>query len=433
MFFWVITSSEKIHAAIKNKQEQIVITEHSGAFDMMNETLSNITFPLLQTAALYGFEILLEGPTHNFMGKSYSEMTATTAGLATGNALANATANALNHGVKAFTLVVEPVTGKDAWIIKLIPDGSLLAVPVMFGIYYSAHNKNYDFYAMNARGTVALYTGSAALGLGYAQIERAINEGFALMTGHSEPIYGSAATSLVTGLAVGLLATKAKIDIPAKQFNVFSVLSTSLAVGHSVAYSGKTIKFGVKSMLVNQNISEETANKLGGVAAATTFASTVVLLTALGSKIPTGLKNYHEKIMGDMTKNIGLILSVDLMQPAIHLARDTVHRTLDRAEDMLHMPDILKRLSYAARDPAMILASHQLLVRALTGGKGGVQHIRLYNMIIGFSLGGFMGGFDAPFKNITEITWGDHATVWGLTALSTLLMYSFSGRKAKVD
>ena len=430
-FFWVVTSSEKMQAAAKDKQEQIVIAEHSDVFDSMGETLADITFPLLQTAAMYGIEVMMEGPTHNFMGKSYSEMTATAAGIATGSALTNATVTALNHGVKAFTLVVEPAVGKDSWIIKLIPDGSLLATPLMFGVYYSAHNMNYDFYAMNARGTVALYTGNAALGLGYAQIERAINKGFEFMTGSSEPIYGSAATSLVTGLAIGLLATKAKVDISGNKFNVFSVLSTALAVGHSVAYSGKTIQLGVKSMLVNQKYSEEAATRLGGIVTGAMFTTAVVLLTALDSTVPTGLKNYHGKVIGDMTKNIGLILSVDLMRPAVELARDTVHLDFDRAEDMLYMPNIVRRISHAVRHPAMIFASHYLLVKALTRGSGDLRHARTYDVIIGFSLGGFLGLFKAPYRNITRFTWVDHATVWGLVGLTTLLMYS--GRKSKVD
>lgn len=433
-FFWVIICSEKMQASSKSDHEQIVITEHSGAFGVMGETLANITFPLLQTAALYGMEIMMEGhKPHNFMSQSYSGMTATAAGLAAGSAFSNATVTALDHGVKAFTLAVEPAVGKDAWIIKLIPDGSLLATPIMFGIYYSAHNKNYNFYAMDARGTVALYTGNAALGLGYGQIERVINKGFEVMTGSSEPVYGSAATSLVTGLAIGLLATKAKVDVDGKQFGVFSVLSTALAVGHTIAYSGKTIRLGVKSMLVNQNMSEETAARLGGAATGAVFASSVVLLTSLSSKVPTGLTNYHGKVIGDMTKSIGLILSVDLMGPAIHLARDTVHHTLDQIEDMLHVPDILKRVTYAIRDPAMILTSHQLLVKGMTMCTGDVRHIRLYDAIIGFSLGGYLGFFEAPYRNITELTWGDHAMVWSLVGLTTFIKHYASGGKAKVD
>ena len=432
-FFWAVTGAGKMQAAVKDKREQVVIAEHSGAFGMLGGTLADITFPLLQTAALYGTEIMMEGhKPHNFMGQSYSEMTATSAGLAAGNAFANTTVTALNHGVKAFTLAVEPIAGKQGWIIKLIPDGSLLAVPVMFGVYYSAHNKNYNFYSMDARGTVALYTGNAALGLGYAQIERAINKGFELMTGRSDPIYGTAATSLVTGLAIGLLATRAKVDIASNNFNVFSVLSTALAVGHTVAYSGKAIRFKVKSMLVNQNISKETADKLSGVAVGTTFMSTVMLLTAVGSKIPTGLKNYHGKVIGDMTKNIGLILSVDLMQSGVQLIQDRVHSTLDHVEEVLQMPEILRRISFAAREPAMILISHQLLVRALTGGSGDVRNIRLYDIIIGFTLGGFVGGVDNPRRDITKYNWDDHAAVWGLAALSTFIMHSF-GRKPKVD
>ena len=432
-FFWVITSSEKMQAASNKDQDQIIIAEHSGAFGMMGDTLANITFPLLQTAALYGMEVMLEGKTHNFMGKSHSEMTATSAGLAAGNAFANTTVTALNHGVKAFTLAVEPIVGKDGWIIKLIPDGSLLAVPVMFAVYYSAHNKNYDFFAMDARGTIALYTGNAAMGLTYGQVEKAIDKGFRLLTGSESAVYGAAATSLVTGLAIGLLATRGKVDIAATDFNVFKVLSTALAVGHTIAYTGKAIRLGVKSMLVNQDVSEEAADVLGGVALNGVFTSTVVLLTVLNSKMPTGLKNYHGKIIGDITKNIGLIFSADLILPEIQLVRDTAYSSLDRLEDMLRMPDILKRVSHAARDPLLILGTHQLIVRALTFGKGGVDHIRAYDLVIGFSLGGFLGAFDRPYETIREFTWDDHALVWSLIAVTSFTRY-FRGRmKTKVD
>ena len=375
----------------------------------------------------------MEGATHNFMGKSYSEMTATSAGIAAGGAFSNATVTALDHGVKSFTLVVEPVVGKDGWIIKLIPDGSLLATPLMFGIYYSAHNKNYNFYAMDAHGTFALYIGNAAFGLSLGQIERAINKGFEILTGRSSPVFGSAATSLISGVAIGLLATKAKVDIEGKKFNVFSVLSTALVVGHAVAYSGKTIRLGVKSMLVDQNISEETATRLGGAAAGTVFTSSVVILTATGSKIPASLKNYHGKVIGDMTKNIGLMLSVDLMRPGIELARDSVNAAWDSVENMLHMPDIIKRLSHTARDPIMIFISHQILVKTLMNAKGGVLHDRIYDLIIGYILGGFIGLFDSPHKIITERTWGEHAMVWSLAALTTFLIHSAARDKTKVD
>ena len=49
-FFWVLANSENMHAASKKKQDQVVIVEHSGAFEAMGATLANITFPLLQTA-----------------------------------------------------------------------------------------------------------------------------------------------------------------------------------------------------------------------------------------------------------------------------------------------------------------------------------------------------------------------------------------------
>lgn len=426
--FWVITSSEKMLADSENEQEQIVIAEHSGLFGISWDTQRNINFPFLQSLVLHCTELMMEDKTHNFMGKSYSEMTASSVGIAAGNAFANATATVLDHAINPFTLSIESTVGKDGWYIKLIPDGRLVSTAIMFAVYYSAHNKNYDLYAMDRRGTVALYTGNAAFGLAYGQIEKAFNKGFELLTGSGSALFGSAATSLVTGLVIGLLATKAKVDIAGDKFNIFSVLSTALAVGHTVAYSGKTIRLGVKSILVSRNMPEATAERWGGAATGVAFTSTIMLLTVFGSKIATDLKNYHGKLIGDMTKNIGLILSVDLMRPGIQMAQNAWNSATDR----MPIPDILKRLSYAIRDPAMLLASHQLLMKALTRGIGGVEHVRIYDLIIGYSLGGFMGLLESPYKIITETNWSEHALIWGLAGISTLAIDRW-GSKVKVD
>ena len=429
-FLWAMASPGKVLA---KTGDSLLISEFADPVGSMTEAARNASIPLLQSAAFYGLASFLEGETHNFMGKSYTEMTATAAGIVEGNAFANAAATVINGAINTFTLVVEPYLGESAWVIKLIPDGNAWAVPVMFLVYYRAHNKNYDFYAMDKSGRIALHSGSAAMGLTYAHVEKAFNKGFELLTGQNSPVFGAAATSVVTAVAIGLLATVAGVDISGDKFNDFTVLNTALAVGYTVAYSGKAIRLGVQSMLVEQSVPGDVASRLGGAAAGGIFTASVVLLSCLNGKLPEGMKNYHGKVTGDMTKNIGLIFSLDLMRPGIQFTREYVHSAMDRVEEMLAIPQALRKMSYVLRDPAMILAAHQGLVRVL-GGKGGdTRHIRTYDLIVGYSIGGFLGVLESPYKMIADRAWGDHVRIWALAALTSFLQIYLSGSKSKVD
>ena len=432
-FFWGMTGSGKIQIAAANASESLLISEFSGPKGSMYDPLRNALIPLLQYAAFRGLATFLAGDNHNFMGKSYSEMTASAAGLVWGDIYANASATIMDEGIKAFTLAVKPYLGGNSWLIELIPDGQFWATPVVFLVSYKAHSRDYLVYGMGKLEQIALYTGNAAFGLAYGQFEKAVNQGFKALTGQNSQIFGAAATSVITAVAIGLVATRAGIDIPWFRLNEFTAFSTALAVGHTVAYTGKTFRLGIKSMLVNQSVPDNIADKLSGVTTAGIFASNVILLTFLSGRLPEGMKNYHGKVIGDMTKNIGLIFSVDLMRPGFQLVREYAHSGLDRIENIL-TPYILRSLTYAARDPAMILALHQGLVRLL-GGKGGdTLHIRWYDLIVGYSVGGFLGVFESTHKIITDRTWSEHFTVWLLAGLTTALLNACrSGRKPKVD
>ena len=429
--FWVFSCSGEVR---KTEEEGsgiwLVISEfftpQEGVDD--NGVPKSAILPLLQTSTFRTLQHVLEGCTHNFMGTSHAEMTATGLGVVAGSVLANSSATVVNEVIHSFTLTVEPYAGKDSWVIKLIPDGNLLVAPPMFLLYYKWHNRNFDFFAMDEWNRIGLYNGNAALELSYMQFEQAANKGLEYFVGESYPFFGATATSLVSAIAIGLLAVKAKVDIPVKKFNEISVLSTALAVGHTVAYSGKSFRLGVKSVLVSQGVSEKTASQLGGLATVGLFTSNVVLLTCWGSSLPAGLGNYQEKIMGDMTKNIGLIFSFDLMQPVVQQASDAVHATLDEFDKMLMTPEILHRMLHAFIDPAMIFAAHQVVTKAI-GSKAG--HIRIYDLIIGYTMGGFLGMFENSYKIMTDPTWFEHVCVWSLAVLAVGIQNSRS--KIKVD
>ncbi len=102
---------------------------------------------------------------------------------------------------------------------------------------------------MSEKDSIALYVGNVAVSLSYSQINDAIRHGIEITTDASPEAADALAattTSLASGLLVGLLASKAGIDVPAEQFNVRSVLGTVMMVGYTLAYGTKAINLTVK-------------------------------------------------------------------------------------------------------------------------------------------------------------------------------------------
>ena len=407
----------------KNLDEGIIIAQHTPAHFNPSRSYVNQTLSLLKGAAIYGGSMLLQQEAgHNFMGRSLGEVSSTAGSIAG----ANLVAQGVIDGLDAMTVKISEWTD-DHVLVSLIPNGKLLTTAMTFGLSYSAHTGNFNFFLLTKRDSIALYAGSVAFGLSYDQINSAIRRGIQMAAGVSpeaSDAWATTTTSLTTGLLIGLLATKARIDIDARKFNTFSVLSTALMVGHTVAYDGKAIHFSVKYLFLKMDMPEQQAEAMAKGVTTATLGTVVVALSQLPKAWKGGYKHYHNKALGDATKTLGFITSTYYLQPYIHQYRDSVHESID---DAVLITDIVKRILHMAADPAMIVGTHFVLTGLMAELNKRVDSQRPFDFGISWLVAAFMGLGQRCDNIVTHFTAADHLTVWTLAAVSALWQ-NFRGR-----
>ena len=366
-------------------------------------SISNLDQALLwmKGATIYGIALLLQHPDgHDFTGQSFSEEASTGLGIAGGSVTAEATVRTIED----LQYWQKRLTGS-WWLVNA--ESKLLAVPLLFTISWYAHTPQFNFFKLSKRAAISLYTGNAALGLTYTVIKEIASNKRPNLSEHARETFSATFTALGGLGIIVTLAVGKQIDIKASDFNSYRVLLTALAVGQTVAMSGRAINSSARWLLASVDIPDEKAEVM---AQGATIVSFVALLNIIkGVTGPGPYINYRNKVIGDLGKSTGLMMSLYWTRPVLQNIHGSVH------DFLASLP--MARIAHAAADPAMMLGTHALITAGLARF-GAWNRPAIYDLSIGYMLGAGLGMAEDYGNVFTRRTWQEHLMVWSLAMVT---------------
>ena len=391
------------------------------------KTLSKFLLGLTETGVAHALHTP-EG--HDFTGASAREICSTTLGLKGTELMAGAVVDAIEH----YSLEVTPLTA-NSWMLEVVPFSKASMAALLLVVTYNVHTKSYDFFKQTHRDRIALHTGNAGLGLTYEAVKSVITgvtQRHFGVSRENSALLAESATVVLSGVIIGLLAKAANLDIPAKKFNSLSVLLTALAIGHTVARTGKSISYSIQYLSMSYGYSESTSQKIGtGVQFISALAGVTLFTTLRSRNDGWGKSNYAGKITGDIAKNTGALVLIYGIKPFVQQAQIEGYYLLDSVEsavmssdmkEVVH-PYVCKTINIGGMFFALSLAS------TVTAK---LKSTRVNDVLFGgwLALGGVQG--------LLEMSWVDHLAVFVYTmvvwpkVLKVLVIGVMNKARAKV-
>ena len=410
IFSFLLVSNSQASSPVYSVVDGLVTGEFSGTGQ--NSTFRTVKqgYAFLQSITeLFGAMLLEPAEGLDFTGESLQELTSTTWGLAATGSLGDV----MVEGMEELMVHVSQLS-PESWQIKIIPKAAIGSL--IFIVGYNAHTDKYEFHKQTHQDTLALYTLSAALGLGTKGLSEGLRlflaEYIGIVPGWTTAL-ADLATTVVVGAGVGIIARHQKRDITEKDLKKLPNYILALALGNAIIHGGSFVSLSVKQLALSEDMPETYASGIGDVSKVGALSFSIGLVTIAGLHEGNGdWKNYAEKALGDMKKCIGLTISTKLIHPMsgkIKQAYSNMDQRLYEFEEH-YINTKAARLTRAVRWPLIYIGSHLALA-------GGALHFtRLskdwqFHLMFGYWYGVGDGVLQDLRDSFVERTYAEHFSI----------------------
>ncbi len=420
--------------------------ENSESSSIANKRMENYKQFVL-SAGLFSSSIFLHNLKrgHDFTGSSLAEIMVTTGGLVGAGMMGSAATEIVSDIIRNAALYEEELD-QNSWLMTYAPQEGVALMALL--ISYSTHDRTFELRRMTRSHGASLYTGAVAVGLTIDNLGEVISEVISEVIGDQFTVFqqsspelkqvATTASAMIVSLSMLAVASIKRVTSLPADFKKYPSLLTALTIGHTAKSTGRMMMAIVHYTGSESSISKQASSYLetgltgAGLAG---IASVITILTY--QKDYTDVRGYRGKLLGDVTKNLGVITGAYIVQEIVVSQTGRVISTVQSMAEMTLNEPVSEQIIDTISDnawpavrflPSVVIISVAPYVGNLIVGE------RTFDLRFGVMAGGFVFLVKDAVQALDEMDitgWAANAVV--LAGLFTYNYLKLSGLGTKQD